>query len=307
MSSDFDIIVAGSGVAGLSAALTAARAGQRVLVMTGDTLGGHLLSIEKIDGCPGFPEGAAGYDYCPSIQEQAAEAGAEFAMEAVESLSPVGDSWRVTGAAGERHSRAVIVATGTRLRSLGVPGEDLLRGKGVSQCASCDAPLMRGQTVAVAGGGDSAMQEALTLAEHCGRVIVVHHGDRLVGQAAYVAQVSEHGRIDLQPDSEIVEIVGAESVTGVRIRELGSGNTSEQDCTGVFVFVGLDPTSAIVPDAARDAHGYVSTDARFRTSLPGLLAAGTVRAGASVRAASAAGEGASAAISADAFLRGDSW
>jgi thioredoxin reductase (NADPH) len=308
LSNDFEIIVAGSGIAGLTAGLTAARLGRSVIVLTGSTLGGHLLSIERIDGCPGFAEGVAGYDLCPTIQEQGTEAGAEFAMSAVEGFAREADRWQVDTPGGRYSGRALIVATGTALRSLDVPGENLLRGKGVSQCASCDAPLLRDKPVVVAGGGDSAMQEALTLAEHCSHVTIVHHGDVLTGQQAYRKQIEGNARITLVPGSEVVEIIGDEAVTGVTVRRLDGGETSALDCESVFVFVGLAPASGFVADRSLlDGHGYIVTDAVLRAAQPGLFAAGTVRAASVARAASAAGEGAAAAIAADAWLRNGLW
>ena len=153
-------MVVGGGTAGFSAARTAARLGRHTMVLTGDVLGGHLLSIEQIDGYPGFPDGVPGFEWCPIAQEQAVAAGAECTADEMTGLDARGDGWVVTTGSGEITARAVILATGTRLKTLGVPGEERLTGKGVSHCASCDAPLLRGKVGVVVGGGDSAMQEA---------------------------------------------------------------------------------------------------------------------------------------------------
>src|SRR5215470_4616078 len=166
MDQDYDIVIAGGGLAGLTAGLTAARLGRKTLVLTGDVIGGQLLSIEKIEGFPGFPEGVPGYDLAPMTQEEAANAGAEFAATELRGLTPDGDGWKLATGEGEVRGRAVVLATGASLKELGVPGEARLRGQGVSHCASCDAPLLRQKIAAVIGGGDSAMQEALTLAQH---------------------------------------------------------------------------------------------------------------------------------------------
>ena len=163
---DYDVVIAGGGVAGLTAGLTSARAGRKTRVLTGPSLGGQLLSIERIEGYPGFPDGVPGYDLCPIIQEQAAAAGAEFAATEATGLHADEGRWRVTTGEGDVWARAVVIATGTTLKTLGIPGEERLRGKGVSHCASCDGPLLRGRIVGVVGGGDSALQEALTLAQH---------------------------------------------------------------------------------------------------------------------------------------------
>src|SRR6185436_8736244 len=149
MSSDqYDLVIVGGGVAGLTAGLTSARAGRTTRVLTGASLGGHLLSIERIDGYPGFPDGVPGYDLCPIAHEQAAAAGAEFDAALVKSLAAGDGRWQVMTAAGDLSARSVILATGTTYRKLGIPGEERLRGKGVSHCASCDAPLMRGRVAA---------------------------------------------------------------------------------------------------------------------------------------------------------------
>jgi len=307
LSTDYDIVVAGGGIAGLSAALTAARLGRATLVLTGDVLGGHLLNIDRIDGYPGFPEGIPGFDLCPIAQEQAADAGAEIVMAGMTALSADGQRWRIETATGTYTAAAVIVATGTRLREIGVPGESLLRGKGVSQCASCDAPLLRGRPVVVAGGGDSALQEALTLAEHCSSVTIIHHESKLSAQAAYRIQVEEQPKITMIPDSEITEILGQDAVDGVRIRS-ADGETRELECAAVFVFVGLDPNTAMVEGlTALDADRRIVTDAFLRTGARGLFAAGTVRAASAGRAAAAAGEGATAALAADRFLADGEW
>ena len=187
MTDEYDVVVAGGGIGGLTAALHAARAGRSTLVLGGRAPGGLLLSIEQIEGVPGFPEGVAGYELCPMLQEQAADTGADVRMAELAAIEPADDGWRLQTDDGDVHARAVILATGARLKTLGVDGEERLRGRGVSQCASCDAPLMRDRTVGVVGGGDSALQEALALAEAVAEVIVLHRGDALSAQGARTA------------------------------------------------------------------------------------------------------------------------
>ncbi len=308
MGREFDIVVVGGGIAGLTAGLTAARLGRSTLVLTGATLGGHLITIDKIDGYPGFPDGVPGYDLCPIAQEQAMAAGAEVAMTNVTGVVRSGDAWQVVGEGESFVARSVILATGTRLRDLGVQGEANLRGHGVSQCASCDAPLLRNQPVVVAGGGDSALQEALTLAAHCSAVTIVHHGAEYTAQSAYRTQVEAQLKISSMPESEVVAILGEGAVTGVRIRNARTGVETDHECAGAFVFVGLAPNVALVPDRSIiDASGFIATDSALRTRVPGLLAAGTVRAGCYVRAAAASGDGATAALTADRFLATGDW
>lgn len=309
MTEELDALIVGGGIAGLTAGLTTARLGRRTLVLTGDALGGHLLSIERIDGYPGFAEHIAGFDLCPIVQEQATAAGAAFAMASVGTLQRTAHAWHATTPQASYWARSVILATGTVLKPLDVPGETLLRGKGVSHCASCDAPLLRDRQVIVAGGGDSAMQEALTLAAHVATVTIVHHGAALSGQAAYRVLVDAHPRIAVRPNSEVREILGQDAVTGARIADLGGeATTSEVECAAVFVYVGLQPCTDFIEDLLPlDATGRIPTDSSMRTVVPGLLAAGTVRSGAAGRAVAAAGDGTTAALAADRYLADGVW
>jgi thioredoxin reductase (NADPH) len=304
VSSEFDVIVAGGGIAGLTAGLTSARLGRKTLVLTGDVLGGQLLSINRIDGYPGFPEGVAGYDLCPMAQEQAGAAGAEFAMTELTDFSSHGQGWRIATAAGDAHdARALIVATGTALKTLGVPGEERLFGKGVSHCASCDAPLMKERVVAVVGGGDSAAQEALTLADFAARVIIIHRGDTLSAQAAYRDAVTGHPKIELRFNTVVQEILGKARVTGVRLRDASSGQTEDMDLAGVFAYIGTEPNTAFLAGkVGLDEAGRIATDDALRTDLAGVFAAGSVRSGWLGRAVMSAGDGAAAAMSAHRFL-----
>jgi thioredoxin reductase (NADPH) len=305
---EFEVVVAGGGIGGLTAGLHAARTGRSTLVLGGRAPGGLLLSIEQIDGVPGFPEGVAGYELCPMLQEQAADTGADVRMSEVEAIEAAPDGWHLTTADGDVTARAVIVATGARLRTLGVDGEERLQGRGVSHCASCDAPLMRDRVVAVVGGGDSALQEALTLAESVGEVVVLHRGDTPSAQATYRQRTLDHPKISVRYGTTVEAILGDDTVTGVRTRDAASGETAELEVGGVFVYVGLQPNSELLADHLDlDDDGRVPTDATMRTELPGLLAAGILRRGSLGQAAISAGEGAAAAKAADRYLGGGSW
>jgi thioredoxin reductase (NADPH) len=305
---EYDVVIAGGGVAGLTAGLTSARAGRKTRVLTGSALGGHLLSIERIDGYPGFPDGVPGYDLCPIIQEQAVAAGAEFAANEATRLQSDGERWRLTTGAGEVNARAVVIATGTTLKTLGIPGEERLRGKGVSHCASCDAPLLRGRVVGVVGGGDSALQEALTLAPHVARVIILHRGRAFSAQSAYRERVRENSKIDVRFDTIVEEVLGNGGITGVRTRTVSDGKAEDLELAGLFVYVGLVPAATWTNNVvALDASGRIRVDDTMRSSVAGLFAAGTVRSGSPGRAASAAGDGATAAVAADQYVRDGTW
>ena len=300
---EFEIVVVGGGRAGLSAGLAGARLGRKTLVLTGDVLGGQLLSIEKVEGFPGFPEGIPGYDLCPIAQEQAVAAGAECVAGEMTGLTARDGGWALATCEGEIMARAVIVATGTHLRKLGVPGEERLTGKGVSHCATCDAPLLRGKIAAVVGGGDSAMQESLTLAASVARVIVLHRGAALGGQAEYRARVAAEPKIEVRLGATVEEILGEDGVTGLRL-----GDSSVIEAAGVFVYVGLAPNSTVLDGMLKlDPGGRILVDGSMRTALRGVLAAGTVRAGSPGRAVASAGDGTEAAIAADRYLADGTW
>lgn len=304
MRDEYDIAVAGGGLAGLTAALTAARLGRSALVLTGAVPGGLLLTVERIEGLPGFPDGVAGYELCPGVQMQAEAAGADAVGEELERLEPADGGWTVATGAGEVRARAVVLATGAGFRSLGVPGEERLRSHGISTCASCDGPLLGRKTVAVVGGGDSALQEALALAEFVDRVVILHRGDELDGQESFRARVAEREAIEVRLQTVVEEIVGDESVRAVRVRDIDADASEELAVAAVFPFVGLRPRSErFARQVELDVHGAVRTDGALRTSAPGVVAAGIVRSGAAGRAAAAAGEGAAAALAADAYLR----
>jgi len=305
---EYDVIVIGGGMAGMSAALTAARLGRKVVILTGGVPGGELLNIEKVEGIPGHEEGVPGYDLCPITQELADAAGAEFVMDAADSLAPEGGKWKVASASGEFVAAAVILAMGAHVAKMGVPGEEEFAGRGVSHCATCDGPLLGGKVAVVAGGGDSGMQEALTLANFVEKAVIVTRSDGLTGQAAYREQVEANPKIDVIAASEVTAIEGEGKVETVRLRNLASGEETELAAEGVFSFVGLEPTigpAEGVVELAED--GRIAVDAQLRSSAKGVFAAGNVRAGNSWRAAGAMGDGATAAIAADRYLSTGDW
>ncbi|HEX5998695.1 MAG TPA: FAD-dependent oxidoreductase [Hyphomicrobiaceae bacterium] len=309
MTSEHAVVVIGGGLAGMTAALTAARLGWRTAVLTGTVFGGQLASIDKIEGLPGFPAGVAGYDLCAVAQEQAETAGAEFLMASCDHLATLDGVWRIgTNDGGTMITRSVIIASGTAMGGLGVPGEARLAGKGVSACASCDAPLLRDKVAVVAGGGDSGLQEALTLAEHAAKVVVVERGDALTGQASFRDRIAANDRIEVRLGSTVTEILGEEAVTHVRIRDAAAGTESDLAAHGVFACVGLTPNTglfrALVPV---DAGGGIVVDAAMRTPERGVCAAGSVRQGSPHRAVSAMGDGAAAAAAIDRYLSTGEW
>jgi len=300
---DYDIVVVGGGIAALTAGLFAARCGRSTLVLEPAMPGGHLTTIQKIEDFPGFPDGVSGYELGPNTQMQAMNNGAEFAMAEVEAITPAGTGWRVATTDGDHEARAVIVASGSKARALGVPGEDRLQGRGISHCASCDGPLHRENTVGVVGGGDSAISEALTLAEYVTKVVVFHRGDDFTAQATYLDRARESRKIELRTNVVVEEIAGESVISGVRVHNTATGADEQVDLSCLFIYVGLEPNTGFLGDLVPlNGTGHVITDVWMRTSRPGLFAAGDVRADSAAQAVTAAGDGATAAIAAHRYL-----
>ena len=298
-----DVLVVGGGLAALTAGLFAARHGLATLVLEPRVPGGQLVNVDKVEDYPGFPDGIPGYDLGPIVQEQAAGAGAEFRLAEVLGVAPADGGWLVKASDGEITARALIVASGARPRALGVPGEARLSGRGVSHCASCDGPLFRGRPVAVVGGGDSALQEALTVAPFASEVALIHRRDAFRAQRVYVDRVAATPTIRPRLNATVEEIVGGESVAGLRIRDGASGALDEVEVAGVFVYVGTEPNTGFLREVVElDRDGRVPTDLWMRAAAPGLFAAGDVRRDFPGQAVNAAGDGATAAIAAHRYL-----
>ena len=303
--SDYDIIVVGSGLSGLTAGLFAARHGLSTLVLESNIPGGHLISIEKIEDFPGFPDGIAGYDLCPTVQRQAADQGAEFQRAEVTRLETQDRVWYVVTDEDRHCAKAVIVATGSKLKNLGVPGEEKLMGRGVSHCASCDGPLCNGQTVGVVGGGDSALQEAISLTQYAEQVLLFHDGEKFSAQETYQQRVLSNSKILPRYRTTVEEIFGDNAVAGVRLRDLASGELSNVGVAGLFIYVGFQPNTELLQDfVPLSDTGHVLTDNWMKTARDGLYAAGDIRQGSASQAISAAGDGATAAIAACRYIKG---
>jgi len=297
------VVVIGAGVAGMTAALCAARLGRHVAVIEQLGPGGQIINAAHIENMPGFPQGISGIELGPLLHEQAESAGAEFVLDTVEAFAVEGDARILRCASEELRAGAVIVAAGSRLRELGVPGEAALSGRGVSHCASCDGPFFRGRRVAVAGGGDSALEEALVLTEFATEVLVIHRGHALDAQATLIGRVTANAKIEVLLESVIDEVLGGDAVTGVRLTQNGVSRVEE--LAAVFVFVGLVPNTAFLDGhVVRDASGHIETDLMMQTSLAGVFAAGDIRRHSVALLAASAGDGATAAVAAHRYLQG---
>ena len=306
---DVELVIIGAGGAGLTAAIFAGRHGLKPIVVERLGVGGQIINAERIENFPGFPQGIGGHELGPLLHEQAEAAGAEFTLDTVEAIEAAGEHRIVRGAGESWRAGAIIIAAGSALRPLGVPGEEKFLGRGVSHCASCDGAFFAGGVVGVVGGGDSALDEALVLAEHAARVTIFHRGERLDAQQALRDKVAANGKIEIALDTVVEEILGekilgAEAVAGVRLRDGKSGAARLQEVKGVFVYVGLEPNTAFLRGVlALDAMGHIETDINMGTSLAGVFAAGDIRKHSVAQLAAAAGDGATAAISAYRYLR----
>lgn len=299
---EYDALIIGGGPAGCTAGLYAARAGMRALLLTGPEPGGQLGATETVENCPGIGA-AGGPELAAAMLENARLAGAEIRMEQAVSLDLTARTVRTSG--GTYQGKTVIYAAGAAPRRLDVPGEAALRGRGVSFCAACDGPLFRDRDVAVIGGGSSAAAEALALSRLCRRVWLVHRRDTLRAERRYLARLEAAENIGLVWNARTEEILGRERVTGLVYRDLAADERRELACDGVFVAVGRQPSSGLVRgQLALDQNGYIPAGEDTRTELPGVFAAGDVRAKPLRQIVTAAADGAVAARMAAAWLDG---
>ncbi|MGE4114176.1 MAG: FAD-dependent oxidoreductase [Candidatus Nanopelagicales bacterium] len=294
----YDLIVVGSGPSGLTAALYAAREGMDVLVVERGGVGGQAGITELLDNFPGFPEGVTGAEFAGRLRAQAEKFGVEIlSAQEVSAVGVDGPYRTVSTADGATYSAyAVLLAMGSTYRRLGIEGEDELIGAGVHFCATCDGAFYRGKDVVVVGGGNSAGEEGLFLTKFADRVTIVTRGAALTASAVVVQKVQEHDDIDVVTGAEPVAFETSNGkFTGLVVECDGERQVVKGD--GAFVFVGLSPNSDLVRDLVEvDAQGFVVSDAGMQTSQPGIFVAGDVRSGSTKQAASAAGEGAAAAL-----------
>ncbi|MFL0410316.1 thioredoxin-disulfide reductase [Microbacterium paludicola] len=305
------LIIIGSGPAGLTAAIYAARANLKPLVVASSVeVGGELMNTTEVENFPGFPEGVMGPDLMAKMQEQAEKFGAEIAYDDVTELDLAGDIKKVTLGSGKtEEAEAVIFATGSAYRKLGIEGEDRLSGYGVSWCATCDGFFFREKTIAVVGGGDSAMEEATFLTKFASKVYVIHRRDTLKASKIMQDRAFANEKIEFIWNAEVADILGDGAVTGVTLRDTVTGETRDLALEGLFIAIGNDPRTHLVHeklDLTDD--GTIWVDGRSsRTSAPGVFAAGDVIDPSYRQAVTAAASGTVAALDAEHYLaaRGD--
>jgi thioredoxin reductase (NADPH) len=299
-----DVIVIGSGPAGYTAAVYAARAQLTPLVFEGTQFGGALMTTTEVENYPGFRDGITGPELMDQMREQALRFGADLRMEDVDEVSLDGPVKSVTVGGETYQARAVILAMGAAARHLGVPGEDKLIGMGVSTCATCDGFFFRDQDIAVVGGGDSAMEEATFLTRFARSVTLIHRRDEFRASRIMLERAKANDKITFLLNTQVLEVEGDNRVTGVRVRNSATGEESTLSVTGVFVAIGHDPRSELVRGQVDvDADGYVVVrDHTTSTSIEGVFAAGDLVDHTYRQAITAAGTGCSAAIDAERWL-----
>jgi thioredoxin reductase (NADPH) len=300
---DYDIVIIGSGPAGLTAAIYAGRALVKTLVIAGKLSGGQLMLTSSVENFPGFSNGIQGPDLMQEMRKQAERFGAEILDEDVESVDFEQKPIRLV-AGGKTHSaKAVIIATGSSAKWLGLPSEKKLRGRGVSSCATCDGYFFREKRVVVVGGGDTALEEALFLTKYATEVVVIHRRDQLRASKIMQHRAMTNTKIKFVWNSVVDEVLGRDKAEGVRVRNVKTGETSIIPCDGVFVAIGFQPNTGIFEDQIElDEKGYVVSRNGTQTSVEGVFVAGDVHDHRYRQAVTAAGEGCRAAMDSLAYL-----
>lgn len=300
----YDIIIIGSGPAGLSAAIYAQRACLDTIVIEKNGIsGGQVLNTWEVDNYPGFP-GVTGFELSRQFREHANKLGARVVQDEVVQVELSGNVKKVVCEEETYEARCVILASGAHHRTLEVPGEEELRGAGVSYCATCDGAFFRGRTVAVVGGGDAALEDAIFLARMCEKVYIVHRRDKLRGAKRLQERLQALGNIEFVWNSETAAIEGDGQVEALRLRQTKTGEERRLDVDGVFIAVGIAPESELYAGQLElDEQGYIRADESGHTSVPGVFAAGDVRTKALRQILTAASDGANCVASAERYLQ----
>ena len=300
---DYDVVIIGSGPAGLTAAIYAGRALVKTLVVGGRLSGGQLMLTTGVENFPGFSEAVQGPDLMKELRKQAERFGADIIDEDAESVDFSTRPFKVSAGNNIHTAKAVIIATGSSAKWLGLPSEAAMRGKGVSSCATCDGYFFRGKKVVVVGGGDTAIEEALFLTKYATEVVVVHRRGELRASKILQQRAMSNEKIRFAWNSVVEEILGDQKVEGVKLRNVTTGELSIATCDGVFVAIGHEPNTGIFNrQIALDDKGYVLTQQGTKTSVGGVFVAGDVHDYRYRQAVTAAGEGCRAAIDALTYL-----
>lgn len=275
--SAFDVIIIGEGIAGLTAAAALVKHGLSTATFEAQLFGGLVINVNELEPAPPGAE-AGGAAFAAEITGANADAGVTSIQETVTAIAAADGGFTVSAGGNNYRARQVVVASGARLKTLGIPGETEFEGRGVSKCADCDGPMFQNETVAVVGGGDSALQEALVLSQFCGKVLLLHRGSAFRAQQHFIEHIAANDKIETRFGSTVEAVLGGNMVEKLRIRN--AGGSTEIPCAGLFAYVGLEPNADFVPASVRrDARGCVTTNDMLETALPGLWAIGAVRSG----------------------------
>ena len=301
----YDMVIIGGGPGGYSAALYAARAGLDVVVLERLSAGGQMALTHQVDNYPGFAEGIDGFTLGMQMQAGAERFGAQTEYAEVRSLDLRADPKRIETSEGTFLGKTVVYAAGAGPRKLGLPEEKSLAGKGVHYCAACDGMFYKGKTVAVIGGGNSAVADALILSRIAEKVILVHRRDQLRAEKIYHNALQEAKNLEFRWNSTVSEILHADRLSGIRLKDVNSGEESVIDCDAVFVSIGRTPNTGLLKgQIGLDSHGYVAAGESCRTNIPGVFAVGDVRTKALRQIVTAAADGAVAVHYAEEYLAG---
>jgi len=299
----YDVIIVGSGSAGYTATIYSCRAGRKTLLVAGSISGGQLMLTSDVENFPGFPQSILGPELMENMRKQAEKFGPDIIFDDVSKVDLKSRPFKVTVGGKEHQGRTVVVATGASAKWLGLPSETKFRGKGVSTCATCDGFFFREKEVVVVGGGDTAMEETNFLANVVRKVTVIHRRDKLRASQILQERALKNPKVGFLWDSSVVEVLGGDKVTGVRIKNLKTGSESTPRTDGVFVAIGYDPnTSVFKGQLELDSKGYITTKNETETNVPGVFAAGDVRDHRYRQAITAAADGCKAAMDADRLL-----
>lgn len=299
----YDLVIVGGGPAGLTAGIYACRARLNTVLLEKGLPGGQLVNIELIENYPGFEKGVSGAELASAMEAQATRFGLKIKQNEVLGVELGQKHKLVKTDSGEYQARALIFAGGSEREKLGVPGEDKLAGRGVSYCATCDGPLFRNQSVAVVGGGDAAVSEALFLTKFASKVVLIHRRNQLRAAKLVQERILSHPKMGFRWDSVVEEVGGGEQLEWVKLRNVKSGETSSLPVSGIFVYVGQKPATAYLKGVLPlDDAGYIITNEFMVTTITGVLAAGDIRHSSGRQIVIAAGEGATAALSAEKYL-----
>ncbi|MDO9535030.1 MAG: thioredoxin-disulfide reductase [Bacillota bacterium] len=298
----YDMIILGGGPAGLTAAIYGGRANLEILIVEHMMSGGEIASTDKLDNYPGFPEGITGSEFGQLLEQHALRFGAEMISASIDVIDTGGEIKKVSTSKGDYYGRTIVIATGTAPGLLGVPGEETLRGKGISFCATCDGFFFRDKKIAVIGGGDSAVKEAIYLTRFASEIVLIHRRNKLRAVPALQNQILQNPKVSFLWDTVVTEFRGDQALTTLATKNLKDSTVGELYVDGAFLYVGRIPNTGFLKGLEVDGQGYIITSEEMETSIPGVFAAGDVRRKYLRQVITAASDGAIAAMMAVRYL-----